>query len=89
MRFLCRIDGYSSTALRFRTEGAKTNFENTTAGPYLATNESQNFGDETAKMRTTPILNFLKFCRYIVFVKQIVYIGLIDLVDSKSGLIFE
>ena len=84
MRFQCRIDSYSSTALRFCTEGAKTRFEHTTAGAYLVINQSQNcYIEENSKFE------FFKVFQIHVFVKQIVYIGVIDPVESKSGLIFD
>ena len=55
-------------------------------GAYLATHESRNFGGDTPKKGTTPKL---KFSKLIDMVKQIVYIGVNDPYESKSGLIFE
>ena len=55
------------------------------AGAYLATHESRNFGGETPKKGTTPKL---KFSKLIDKVKQIVYIGVNDPAESKSGIIF-
>ena len=55
-------------------------------GAYLATHESRNFGGDTPEKGTTPNLKFQKFTD---FDKQIVYIGVIDPPESKSGIIFE
>ena len=49
------------------------------SGAYLATHETRNFGGDTPKKGTTPKLTEI--------VKQIVYIGVIDPAESKSGLI--
>ena len=54
------------------------------SGAYLATHESRNFGGDTPKKGTTPKL---KFSKLTDIVKQIVYIGVIDPAESKSGLI--
>ena len=54
------------------------------SGAYLATHESRNFGGGTPKRGTTPKLKFLKLTE---IVKQIVYIGVIDPAEFKSGLI--
>ena len=55
------------------------------AGAYLATHESLNFEDDTPEKGTTPKLKISKFPD---FDKQIVYIEVYDLSESKSGLIF-
>ena len=48
-------------------------------------NESRNFGGDTPAKGTTQNLKFQKFTD---FDKKIVYIGVIDPAESKSGIIF-
>ena len=60
-----------------------TRFRVWSAGVNLDTHESQNFEGETLKKGT--ILKF-KSLNFSDFDKQIVYIGVIDPAESKSGL---